>query len=136
IGTNIGVTGSGFNTGDVGACSFLQSPATPVIFASVSCSIALSGGIAQLSASSFQVATTATPGPYTVSVKGSTGDIASKTFLVTTTVPSLVLTPNSGPINTHVLATGASFNPADAAGTGTCLYSQVPTTPLVVAAAS
>src|SRR5208337_891526 len=93
--TPVSVTGSGFATGDAGLCSYSQSPATPILFTSVSCTITASGA---LTGSSFTVANTATPGTYLVQVKGSSGDISgTAAFKVTGASPGsakITLSPN------------------------------------------
>src|SRR5208337_3715971 len=114
-GSAVSVTGAGFNPADAGSCSFLQSPAAPVLFSAappVSCAITSSG---QLSGSGFTVATTATPGPYIVSVKGLTGDIGSATFTVVTSTPTITLSPIDGPFATGVVVTGSGFTTSDTA---------------------
>src|SRR5208282_5200492 len=77
-GTGVTVAGTGFSTADAGSClPFIQSPTVPTLFATPACTIASSG---QLTGSSFVVASPITPGTYVVSVKGSSGDIASANF--------------------------------------------------------
>src|SRR5208337_3690248 len=55
------------------------------------------------------------PGTYTISVKGSTGDIGSANFVVTT--PVIALFPASGPDTTIVTISGSGFALTDSACT-------------------
>src|SRR5208282_866162 len=85
----VSMTGSGFNTGDAGACaSVLSTPSN--IVAAPTCTITNTG---QLITSSFTVSSGASPGIYIVTVKGSTGDFATAAFTVTLNTATLVLTP-------------------------------------------
>src|SRR5208282_629150 len=110
VSTAVTITGSGFSSGDVGACTSVLSTPTNIV-AAPTCTISATGTI---TGSSFTVSTSALLGAYIVTVKGSTGDLASATFVVTTTVPSLTLTPNSGPVLLGVSMTGSGFNTGDA----------------------
>jgi hypothetical protein len=75
VGTSTTLSGSGFAAGDTGTCTLSSSPSA--LISNPTCTI--SGGTAS---GSFTVANVAL-GPYTVTVTGSTGDMASSTFTVT-----------------------------------------------------
>src|SRR5208282_485814 len=68
-------------------------------------------------------------GTYTVSVKGSSGDIGSANFVVTG--PHITLSPASGPTGTGVSVTGGGFSITDA---GPCSFLQSPSTPVLFTA--
>src|SRR5208282_2199562 len=125
----ISVTGSGFNTGDAGTCTFGQAPASPLIVNAATCTINSNGQVT----GGFIVNTGATPGTYTLTVTGTTGDSASASFTVTVNTPFIVLTPSIGSIGTIVAVTGSGFNTGDA---GTCTFGQAPASPLIVNAAT
>src|SRR5208282_57702 len=109
VSTAVTITGSGFSTGDAGACTSVLSTPTNIV-AAPTCTITNTG---QLITSSFTVSSGASPGIYIVTVKGSTGDFATAAFTVTLNTATLVLTPNSGPVLTAVTMTGSGFNTAD-----------------------
>src|SRR5208282_1053104 len=129
IGTHVTVTGSGFDTADVGTCIFQQSPATPFIVNAASCTINSSGQMT----GGFIVNTGATPGTYLIQVKGSSGDISDPPFMVTSNAPTITINPNAAPIGTKISVTGSGFNTGDA---GTCTFGQAPASPLIVNAAT
>src|SRR5208282_743810 len=111
-------------------CVISQAPAAPVIIGAATCTITPSG---QLAPSGFSVATTATPGAYTITVTGTTGDAASATFTVTASAPFIVPTPNAAAIGGHIAVTGGGFNSGDV---GTCIFDQAPASPVIVASAT
>ncbi len=111
-GTNVLVTGSGFNAGDTGPCTLSSAP-PGLISAGPTCNI---GGGSM--SGSFVVAGVAS-GTYTVTVTGITGDFGSATFTVPP-APTLVLGPISGPAGTGVVASGANWVGA------TCLLTSNP----------
>jgi hypothetical protein len=83
-------------------CTLSFVPSSPSLFTSSSCSIsagALSGG--------FTVASGAS-GSYTVTVTTNVGETRSAPFTVVTAV-IFVLTPASGIVGTHVIASGSNF---------------------------
>jgi uncharacterized protein YjbI with pentapeptide repeats len=94
-GATVTVTGSGFAGSDSSATvtvgSFPPNPCS-VTQGSVSCSF---------------VAPASNPGSYPVTVKGSSGDSATATFILLDSTISL--TPSSGPSGTTVLITGTGF---------------------------
>jgi len=104
VGITVTVTGSGFAPADVGVCTI-----TPAVVATApACTVTASG---TLTASSFTVGNVAA-GTYTITVQGSTGDVAQASFTVQG--PTITLNPTSGVIGTLVLVTGSGFSTSDA----------------------
>jgi hypothetical protein len=110
--------GSGpFSPSDVGPCSITANP-SGLIGGVLACTI--SPVHYYLEAAAFVVASTATPGPYTVTVKGSSGDSISGIFTVTRL--NLMLQPSSGPVGTVVTVSGSGFASIDIA----CVVTSTP----------
>ena len=84
-----------------------------VVTSPAACAVA--GGTGVITAfTAFNVGNVA-PGAYTVTVKGDqAGDSATATFTVTSTTPTITLTPNSGPVGTlNVAVSGNGFALSD-----------------------
>jgi hypothetical protein len=120
-GSTIAVSGDGFAPGPAAACnSFTATPSS--LFAAVpaaSCHLATDGTVS----ATFTVDAAALNGPYAVAVQGTAGGDAAAPVTFTkgaapVFTPSIILSPNSGPVGTGVTITGSGFNPADA---GSCL---------------
>jgi len=108
--------GSGpFSPSDVGACSITANPSS-LIASVVGCTISINGYV---TVGAFIVAS-AMPGPYIVTVKGSSGDSISGIFTVTRL--NLMLQPTSGPVGTVITVSGSGFASNDIA----CVVTSTP----------
>jgi hypothetical protein len=112
---NVFPGGGPFSPSDVGSCSITANPSS-LIASVLDCTIST----VYLSGAAFIVASTATPGPYTVTVKGNSGDSISGTFTVTSL--NLMLQPSSGPVGTVVTVSGSGFASDDIA----CVVTSTP----------
>ena len=117
-GGTVVISGSGFATADTCSSSSITSTPTNIIGSPANCH--LSGGV--LSITDFTVKAKATPGTYTITVTGSSGDAASATLTVTG--PTITLNPTFISAGGKVSISGSGFATAD-----TCSSSSITSTP-------
>ena len=120
-GGTVTISGSGFKSSDTcNAASITSTPSNIVTAAACK----LSGGII-IQPTDFTVLSTASPGTYTISVKGSSGDSASA-LLTVVSQTSVVFTPGAAPVGATVGVTATDTGHHHVAGT--CSISGSPVT--------